>query len=181
MSAVERIEARKGSYHEALKNRRYPPINCGHCGTEFPPRSSTQMYHLACKLEVRAERKRERYHSDPNFRRKILRWNEESEARHLRGETRPRNPVSIERWRQSKLRNEVKRAAILLSGKRIRGLIPLFQEGENIVYISTHGHLSSRSNGTEHQLDARSVLETYGYTKVRTSLNRKLHSFGLKK
>lgn len=167
------IENLRGAeWHKRYKDRKYPTIVCQHCGKEALSNGSKQKYHPECNLQVRAIRRKKRYRKDSEFRRRTIEANKKSEERRFRGETRPRDPISIERWRITKIANELAVAGEKLRQKN-KKLLPLFvPEGSEVtVFLSPNGYLCFRpGKEAEFIIEPDIALSEYGYREIRKSL-----------
>lgn len=147
--------------------REFKPITCFHCQQELIPTSSSQKYHSECRKIVKLRDRKKRYHSDLEFRQRLLDSTNESSRKN-----------SAEKLR----------LALTKTGKKLlrRGqtdLMPLFTipNSEIVLYFSPKGYLAFRPGiKAEFPIDPYGALE-YGYKRITHELRKIARPGRLKK
>jgi len=140
-----------------------------------------QKLHPECHKNIRAERQKTRYHKDPEYRKKIIRINEKSRIRRLRGETRPRNPEAIRMWRVTMLANQIEKAGVALKGRK--DPTPLFpvKEGSSVkIFLSPPNPNSHDLTARDWHLSLSAELEGRPISEFPMSAERAVDLYGNK-
>lgn len=126
---------------------------------------------------------RRRYHTDPEFRKRLRRMERESSTRRKKGQVK--DPVVAKKWRLTRLEHQIEDTAEELLDHKIVDLVPLFLAGEEKVtqvYLSPNGYLCLRPGiKAKFKIDVQSAYDLFGYRKVCDSLKGVSQSLRLKK
>lgn len=142
--------------------REFQPIICQHCQEQFIPTSSSQKYHSDCKTEVKRTRRRERYHTDPDFKERLIRSNRRS-GKKAHDELSTRKLVDLlevaTRW----------------MGHFTTDPYPVFPVEEGIVMISPEG-LLLKTEESESPIPPHDAVKNYTYRRIKEAIEKILVS-----